>query len=69
MFAEYKKIDSTGVLVLVGDGASRANIERQIGELSLSDSVILLGIRNDVPALLNAFGVTIQVRGVGDCID
>ena len=39
-------------LVLVGDGPERDALGRQIEERGLSDRVLLLGGRNDVPALL-----------------
>jgi glycosyltransferase involved in cell wall biosynthesis len=39
-------------LVLVGDGPERAALERQVQEHGLADRVLLLGGRNDVPALL-----------------
>lgn len=55
VFAKYREMDPGSVLVLVGDGPLRENIEKEIKELALEDSVILLGIRKDVPVLLNAF--------------
>lgn len=42
------------VLLLVGDGADRPAIERQIAALGLETSVRLLGYRKDVAALLSA---------------
>jgi len=39
-------------LLLVGDGPERAALERQIREHGVADRVLLLGGRNDVPALL-----------------
>lgn len=46
-----------GVLIIVGEGPRRTEIERQVEELGLVSSVRVLGQRNDVPALL----------GVADC--
>lgn len=39
-------------LVLVGDGEERSEIELLIDDLAISDHVQLLGVRNDVPDLL-----------------
>lgn len=45
--------DIPGTLfVFVGDGPERANLENETRELSLTDRVIFLGNRNDIPALL-----------------
>jgi len=44
-------------LILVGDGHLREKIEREIEELGLKNSVILLGQRDDVNELLNMFDV------------
>lgn len=41
-------------LLLIGDGGLRKSIENRIKELKIADKVILLGIRNDVPELLQA---------------
>ena len=54
LFAEIHKRDDNTVLLLAGDGALRSAIERQIAELELQDSVVLLGNRSDVPNLLQA---------------
>ncbi len=45
------------VLLLVGDGERRAEIEAKIAEYSLQDSVILTGNRSDIPELLQAMDV------------
>lgn len=47
--------DKDTKLVLVGDGLLRAEIEKEIIKRKLSGAVILLGNRNDVPDLLQAF--------------
>ena len=41
-------------LVIAGDGALRADLERRIAELGIGEGVTLLGARNDVPDLLGA---------------
>ena len=57
VFAELRKRRSDVKLVLVGDGPLRSGIEQKIVELGISDDVIILGTRNDVPGLLQAFDV------------
>ena len=54
VFAEIHKVDSNTVLLLVGDGGGRPEIEKQIISLNLQNDVILLGSRSDVPKLLQA---------------
>lgn len=44
-------------LLLIGDGSLRKNIEQQISDLGLMNNVILLGVRNDVNIIINAFDV------------
>ena len=44
-------------LIIVGEGELRAPLEMQIRDLGLQDSVLLLGDRNDVAALLAVFDV------------
>jgi len=46
-------------LMLVGDGELRESIERKIRDLGLNSSVILTGVRSDVPELLQAMDVLI----------
>ena len=45
--------------VYVGDGPMRTEIERTLDSVGLSDRVLLLGIRDDVPDLLRAMDVFI----------
>ncbi len=54
LFAEIHKKDNNTVLLLAGDGKLRPAIEKQIGDLDIHDSVILLGSRSDIPNLLQA---------------
>lgn len=57
VFDEIKKTKANAVLLMIGDGPLRPEIEDEILKLSLTDSVILLGVRNDVPNLLMAMDV------------
>lgn len=53
-FALLKKaIDANIKLTIVGDGELRSEIEELIQELELSDSIVLLGRRSDIPQLLS----------------
>lgn len=53
----FKRIyenQSNAVLLLVGDGDLRKDIEQQIDELGIRESVMLLGNRHDIPKVLQA---------------
>lgn len=52
IFLKYKNINNNAVLLLVGDGEERKNIENKISNLGIKNDVILLGDRNDVSELL-----------------
>lgn len=54
LFAEIHKKDDNTVLLLAGDGELRSAIKKQIDELNIQSSVVLLGSRSDVPNLLQA---------------
>lgn len=57
VFNEYHKANRNSKLTFVGEGELRRQIESKIKELHLEDSVILTGLRNDVPNLLQAFDI------------
>ena len=57
IFKEIVKKDPTAKLVLAGDGHLRNIIEKEIQILDISNNVLLLGMRSDVPELLQAFDV------------
>lgn len=57
IFKEIKKSDTEAVLMFVGQGTLRQEIEEEIQKLSLQDSVILTGVRKDVPVLMSAFNM------------
>ena len=47
------------VLYLIGDGDLRSDIEKKIVDLELSEHVVLLGSRKDVPQILTSFDAMI----------
>lgn len=57
VFADVARSRSDAVLLMVGDGEERCSIERQLKELGIADRAILLGQRNDVNRLYQAFDV------------
>ena len=57
IFAEIKKQNENSLLFMVGRGEKEKAIVKKVEELGLSDAVKLLGIRDDVNELLNAFDV------------
>ena len=57
VFAELHKIEPTSYLLLVGDGILREKMEAKAKALSLEQAVIFLGLRKDVPELLQAMDV------------
>ena len=59
VFAELLKIHKNAVLVLVGGGDERKQLEQEARSLGVFDRVKFLGIRKDVPAMYNAFDVMI----------
>ncbi len=54
IFAEFAKINKNAVLVLVGDGELKKEIENKVCDLGLEGRVIFTGIRKDVNRLLQA---------------
>ena len=54
VFSSVVKSCPNAVLLLVGQGELMDDVKRQVKELNLEESVIMLGVRNDVPDLLNA---------------
>ncbi len=57
VFAEMQCRRADAVLLLVGEGTLRPQVEEQIRELGIAKSVMLLGNRRDVPELLQAMDV------------
>ena len=57
IFKEVHQRDKSSILILIGDGSLRGDIEKQISDLNLNDSVILLGKRQDAAELMKAMDV------------
>ncbi len=57
IYNEIKKTEPRSVLILVGDGPLRPNIEAKARELRISESVIFTGVRSDVNELIQAMDV------------
>lgn len=57
VFLEVQKIKKDAVLLLVGDGPLRKDVEEKVRNLGLEDKVIFLGIRKDIPNVLMAMDV------------
>ena len=60
VFADIHKKNKNTKLVLCGDGEERHNIETQIKALNLEDSVLLLGVVNNVNEILQAIDVIVM---------
>ena len=54
VFAKAKQQNEKFMLLLVGDGNLRAEMEQKTASLGISNSVIFTGIRSDVPELMQA---------------
>lgn len=54
VFTEVKRHNENAVLLLVGDGDLRAEMEQKAATLGISDHVIFTGVRSDVPDLMQA---------------
>lgn len=57
IFAAVLKRREKAVLLLVGDGSLRPEIEKRVCTLGISGKVIFTGVRSDVPALMQAMDV------------
>lgn len=57
VFARIKAYERNAVLMLVGTGSLKGKLTDRVKEYGLSEDVIMTGVRNDVPELLNAMDV------------
>lgn len=58
-FAQYLTIKPDTVLIFVGDGPMRQDMEELTNELDIKDNVIFTGVRGDVSKLIHIFDVLI----------
>ena len=59
VFKEIYGKDNDAVLLLVGDGKLRSSIEKKIKNMNLTESVVMTGVRSDVPELLQAMDIMV----------
>ena len=59
VFYEIQKLHRNSLLLIVGEGKERENIEKQAKKLGITDKVIITGLRNDVENLLMAMDIFI----------
>ena len=57
IFKNIKEIDNNTVLLLVGEGPLKGQLEEKAKNLGITDNVIFAGVRSDIPALLSAMDV------------
>jgi glycosyltransferase involved in cell wall biosynthesis len=55
VFAEFVKRRPDSVLLLCGDGTLRKDMEQRVKGLNIQEKVKFLGVRSDIPQLLQAF--------------
>jgi len=68
VFKELHSKYTNSVLLLVGDGILRVEIEKKVNKLGLSNSVVFTGTRNDVSDLLQAMDIFVfpsKFEGLG----
>ena len=68
VFQKYHKSNPNSVLMLVGKGELESEIKNKVKELSIEDSVIFTGTREDIGSLLSAFDIFVfpsLIEGLG----
>lgn len=60
IFFDVQKLIPNSKLVLVGRGELESDVRSQVSRLGIDDKVVFLGVRNDVPRLLNAMDVFVM---------
>lgn len=48
VFSEFLKINSSAILMLIGDGEDRNKLEKKVEELKIENNVIFTGVRSDI---------------------
>ncbi|MBT2679831.1 glycosyltransferase family 1 protein [Bacillus sp. ISL-35] len=59
VFAEYCKSNNDSILLLIGDGPLREEIEKKAFDLKIHNKVKFLGVRSDIPRILQALDLFI----------
>lgn len=54
IFKEVNEQNRATVLLLIGDGYLKSHIEEKVKQLNLSNNVMFLGLREDIPELMQA---------------
>ncbi len=57
IFSEICKINDESILLLIGDGCLREKFEKKTSNLQLKDKVKFLGVRSDIPDLLQSMDI------------
>lgn len=57
IFQKMIQVNKNIRLLLIGDGSKKAEIKKRINQLNMTDKVILLGKRSDIPDLFQAMDV------------
>jgi glycosyltransferase involved in cell wall biosynthesis len=57
IFSKVYEKNKNAILVLVGDGNLRPKIEARAKSLHVEDAILFLGIRSDIPELMQSFDV------------
>ena len=56
-FKEVYDRNDNAILLLVGQGELRKDVEKQVHDLGITDNVLFTGVRSDIPDLLQAMDV------------
>ena len=59
-FAQYHEKNSESVLLIIGAGELKEQLQLLVNELDLSDTVIFAGLRKDIPEVLSAVDVLVM---------
>lgn len=57
IFKEYLSINNNSVLVLIGIGELKKNIQDKISNYNLNDNVLMFNVRSDIPKCLSSFDI------------
>ncbi|MEO1773006.1 hypothetical protein JZO67_004989 [Enterococcus sp. 665A] len=60
VFVEILRLKKNSKLIIVGEGSLRRSLEKKINDYGLTNSVFLLGERNDIPEILNTLDVFVM---------